>query len=100
MIQGVNDHHILDVVKKVKELGVFTSNIMPLIPVQGSVFEDLPPTNLKKLAEIRQECGEYLQQMTHCKQCRADAIGLLDQDCSDLFIEGRKKCSCRCQEAG
>ncbi|NLI91168.1 MAG: nitrogenase cofactor biosynthesis protein NifB [Peptococcaceae bacterium] len=99
MIQGVNDHHIPDVVKKVKELGAFTSNIMPLIPVQGSVFEDLPPTSAKRIAEMRKECGEHLQQMMHCKQCRADAIGMLGNDCSDQFIKGRKKCSCR-QEAG
>jgi nitrogen fixation protein NifB len=99
MIQGVNDHHIPEVVKKVKELGAFTSNIMPLIPVEGSVFADYPATSPKKIAEMRKECGEYLQQMLHCKQCRADAIGMLGKDCSEQFIEGRKKCSCQ-QEAG
>lgn len=99
MIQGVNDHHIPEVAKKVKELGAFTGNIMPLIPVQGSIFEDLQPTSATKLLEMRKHCGQYLQQMMHCKQCRADAVGMLGQDCSDQFVEGRTKCSYR-QEAG
>jgi len=99
MIQGVNDHHIPEIVKKVKDLGAFTSNIMSLIPVQGSVFEDLQPTSEKKLTEMRKQCGQHLQQMLHCKQCRADAVGLLGKDCSDQFIAGRTKCSFR-QEAG
>lgn len=99
MIQGVNDHHIPEVVKKVKDLGAFTSNIMPLIPVQGSAFEDFQPTSEEKLKEMRKQCGQHLQQMLHCKQCRADAVGMLGQDCSDQFVEGRTKCACR-QEAG
>jgi len=99
MIEGINGHHIPETVRTVKELGAFTSNIMPLIPVQGSAFADHAPSTTAKLIEVRKECGEYLQQMTHCKQCRADAIGIPGQDCSDKFIEGRQKCSCR-KEAG
>lgn len=99
MIEGVNDTHIPEVVKTVKELGAFTSNIMPLIPVPGSRFEHLPAPGPKRVAEIRKLSGQHLQQMLHCKQCRADAIGMLGQDCSDQFIKGRKKCACR-QEVG
>jgi nitrogen fixation protein NifB len=72
---------------------------LPLIPVEGSVFENLPHTSAKKIAETRKQCGQYLQQMMHCKQCRADAIGMLGKDCSDQFIEGRKKCNWQ-KEAG
>ncbi len=28
----------------------------------------------------RAACGEYLSQMTHCKQCRADACGIIGKD--------------------
>ena len=85
MIKGINDHHIVDVVKKAKELGVYMTNIMQLIPVEGSVFQDLPLTTTTELNEKRKECEGYMKQMYHCKQCRADAIGTLGDDKSADF---------------
>lgn len=85
MIKGVNDNHIVDIVKKVKEYGVYINNIMQLIPVKGSVFEKLPLVTNIELNEKRKECGEHIKQMYHCKQCRADAIGTLEQDKSIDF---------------
>ena len=38
-----------------------------------------PPTPAQ-IHEARAAAGEYLSQMTHCKQCRADACGLIGQD--------------------
>ncbi|NLI12687.1 MAG: nitrogenase cofactor biosynthesis protein NifB [Peptococcaceae bacterium] len=80
MIQGINDNHIPEVIKKVKDLGAFISNIMPLIPAPGSLFENLPQTCMKEINRMRNICRVDLQQMYHCKQCRADAIGLLSND--------------------
>ncbi|KUO65978.1 MAG: radical SAM protein [Gracilibacter sp. BRH_c7a] len=101
MIEGINDFHIPEIVKKVKEMGAFTSNIMPLIPVEDTVFGSYPQTSMAKIKEARKVCREVLPQMCHCKQCRADAIGLLGKDISELFIEGRNKCACACKkEAG
>ena len=85
MVQGVNDAHIPAVVKKVKDLGVFITNIMPLIPAPGSAFEDFPHTNAKELKKMRDICQVELRQMYHCRQCRADAIGLLGEDISHQF---------------
>ena len=85
MIKGINDHHIPDVVKKVKKLGVFITNIMPLIPAPGSAFEDFPQTSMKDINDLRNVCQLDIQQMRHCKQCRADAIGLLGEDRSQEF---------------
>jgi len=83
MIPGVNDHEILDIVSKMKELNVFVTNIMPLIPVQGSAFEDLPATNTHDLTMMRKACQTEMRQMFHCQQCRADAVGLLkDHRCA------------------
>ncbi|HEY9061808.1 MAG TPA: nitrogenase cofactor biosynthesis protein NifB [Pseudobacteroides sp.] len=87
MIKGINDEKIEEVIKTVKKLGVFISNIMPLIPASGSVFEDMPLTSNKELNDIRKSCEVHLKQMYHCKQCRADAIGTLDEDCSQDFRE-------------
>jgi len=85
MIQGINDRHIPDVVKKVKMLGACMSNIMPLIPAEGSAFAHFPQTNAWELNQLRDLCQDDLPQMRHCKQCRADAIGLLGNDRSAEF---------------
>ena len=85
MLKGINDHHIPEIVDKVRELGGTITNIMQLIPVKGSVFEDLALVTNKEIMEMRKKCGESLKQMYHCKQCRADAIGSLDHDRSIEF---------------
>ncbi|TLM97401.1 nitrogenase cofactor biosynthesis protein NifB, partial [bacterium] len=91
MIKDINDRHIPDIVKKVKELGVFITNIMPLIPAPGSAFENYPQTSTKELNQMRDICQLDLQQMRHCKQCRADAIGLLGEDRSLEFSPAAQK---------
>lgn len=85
MIQGVNHFHIEEVVKKVKECGAFMTNIMPLIPVKGTVFENHPLVSNKELNEMRRKCSAQIKQMYHCQQCRADAIGTIGNDCSFEF---------------
>ncbi|MCX7920562.1 MAG: nitrogenase cofactor biosynthesis protein NifB [Clostridia bacterium] len=96
MIKGINDTHIEEVVKEVKKCGAFISNIMPLIPAKGSAFENLPLTNNKELNELRKKCEIDLKQMYHCKQCRADAIGMLSEDISQEFSQA--KCGGGCSE--
>jgi len=97
VMKGINDGHIEDVVKKVKECGAFMTNIMPLIPAKGSVFGNMQLTSNKEINELRKRCGLDLKQMYHCRQCRADAIGLLEQNCSadfrEEFNEGRMNTS-------
>ncbi len=89
-LKGVNDHHIKDVVKTAKEIGCFVTNIMPFIKVEGSVFENLDVPSNKEILKLRNECSEIMNQMYHCKQCRADAIGTLDNDRS-LEFSGKNK---------
>ena len=86
LIPGYNDKHIPDLVKKVKELGVYIVNILPLIPVEGTPFSVLeaPTPELRK--ELMNLCENDVKMMRHCRQCRADAIGLLDNDRSGEFI--------------
>jgi len=93
MLEGINDLHIPDIVKKVKELGAFITNIMPLIPAKGCAFENLPQTPMKEINRMRSICRADLPQMYHCRQCRADAIGLLDDDRSLEFrnVAGNKE---------
>ncbi|MDR1904468.1 MAG: radical SAM protein [Treponema sp.] len=99
MIKGINDAHIPAVVEKMKELEVGTTNIMQLIPVQGSLFEHIPLVSNAEIMEMRKKCGEILPQMYHCRQCRADAIGTLDEDISRAFGEERHaSCSASASE--
>ena len=85
MIKMVNDWHIPAVIKKVKQLGAYMTNIMPFIPAPGSVFSGLPQTDIRDVTSMRTACNGELKQMTHCRQCRADAIGLLAEDRNSEF---------------
>ena len=92
-LKGINDHHIPAIVQKCKDMGIYITNIMPLIPVKGTAFENLPMVSNKEIMQIRKENESIMKQMYHCKQCRADAIGTLDNDVSvDLkaFFEEEK----------
>lgn len=87
MISGINDHQIPDMANKMKGLGASLHNIVPLIPVQGSVFADYPQTSAAELLSMRERCRTDLAQMSHCRQCRADAIGMLNDDRCLQFIQ-------------
>ncbi|MFZ5965691.1 MAG: radical SAM protein [Bacillota bacterium] len=80
VLKNMNENHIEDVVKKVKEYGAFMTNIVPHIPVKGSCFEGLTTIDHKELFSIRNKCEVYVKQMKHCQQCRADAAGRLTHD--------------------
>ncbi len=91
MIPGINAAHIPLVVKKAKELGVFMTNIIPLIPAQGSRFQAMAPPSPEELKSLREISRKDIQQMCHCRQCRADAIGLLERDIACRFADVSKK---------
>jgi nitrogen fixation protein NifB len=78
LIPGINDEHIIEITKKIKDAGVYMQNIIPLIP-QYKFAHILPPT-LEEKRRIQDECGEILKQMKHCRRCRADAVGKLGKD--------------------
>ncbi len=85
MLKGINDKHIPTVVETVKKLGCYITNIMQMIPVEGSAFEHMELTSNKEIMQMRNDCGETMLQMYHCRQCRADAVGTLDNDQSYEF---------------
>jgi nitrogenase molybdenum-iron protein alpha/beta subunit/MoaA/NifB/PqqE/SkfB family radical SAM enzyme len=85
LLKGINDGQIDRIVKTVKDCGAMITNIMQLIPVKGCPFETLELPSNKELNLVRKNCGEILPQMYHCRQCRADAIGTLDNDISIDF---------------
>lgn len=77
LIPSINDHHILDIAKKAKELGAYVHNIVPLIP-QTQMAQLSPPTGEER-ARVQNECEKIIPQMRHCRQCRDDAIGKLHE---------------------
>ena len=80
-IEGINDYHIEKVVKTVTDYGAFMTNIIPMIPVEDTPFENLKKVSQNDLMKLRKTCEKYITQMYHCKQCRADAVGKLGKDC-------------------
>ncbi|MCP3397021.1 nitrogenase cofactor biosynthesis protein NifB [Bradyrhizobium sp. CCGB20] len=84
MIPGINDRHLIEVNKSVTRRGAFLHNIMPLIssPEHGTVFGlngQRGPT-ARELKALQDNCEGDLHMMRHCRQCRADAVGLLGED--------------------
>lgn len=85
MIPGINVDHIPTLVKTVKEMGVFIINILPLIPVKGTKFENLEAPTATERKNLIDLCDTDANMMRHCRQCRADAIGKLNEDRSSEF---------------
>lgn len=85
MIPGVNADRIPELVKKVKSLGAYIVNILPLIPVPGTAFENLRGPTPAERKELMDRCSLDARMMRHCRQCRADAVGLLGEDRSGEF---------------
>jgi nitrogen fixation protein NifB len=84
-IPGVNDMQIPDIAKKSSELGVYTFNVIPLIP-QYKFADVTPPTPAMK-RKMQDECSRYIRQMRHCQRCRADAIGRLGHDVQSCMYQ-------------
>lgn len=84
LIPTINDHHIVDIAKKVHELGVYIMNVMPLIN-QGKFSHLTPPTDEAR-AKTQNDCKPFVKQMKHCRQCRSDAYGLIGKDLSQLTV--------------
>lgn len=78
LIPGVNDLELPMVAHLAAEYGAHKHNILPLIP--QNKFRDMTPPTPAQIHHARAACGEYLSQMTHCKQCRADACGIIGKD--------------------
>ncbi|GAV23485.1 radical SAM protein [Carboxydothermus pertinax] len=75
LIPGVNDEHLEEVARAVKTAGAHVMNIIPLIPQGG--FADLLPPPPERVNLMRQKLSPIIKQITHCRRCRADAVGML-----------------------
>jgi len=81
LIPGVNDEHLQEVSRVVKAKGAFLHNVMPLIAeAEHGTFYGLMgqrgPTH-DELQALQDACSGDMAMMRHCRQCRADAVGML-----------------------
>tara|TARA_B100000683_G_scaffold248587_1_gene261948 strand:+ start:510 stop:1778 length:1269 start_codon:yes stop_codon:yes gene_type:complete len=93
VIPGINDEHIVEVAKVAAELGADIQNMIPLKPTQDTPFSGIAEPGRETVVPLRKEAGEYIEQMTHCKRCRADAVGLLNEDKSTALCGTLQACS-------
>ena len=89
MIPGVNDTHLQEVSKIVKAKGAFLHNVMPLIAeaehgTYYGVMGQRGPTTAE-LQALQDQCAGDMAMMRHCRQCRADAVGMLGEDRGSEF---------------
>lgn len=77
VVPGINMGHILDIAKEMGLLNVDVMNCIPFIPVEGTLFSDIPAPKPWEILQIRDEAEKYVPQMRHCARCRADAVGFL-----------------------
>ncbi|MDX2096287.1 MAG: nitrogenase cofactor biosynthesis protein NifB [Leptolyngbyaceae cyanobacterium bins.59] len=91
MIPGINDDHLVQVNQEIRKRGAFLHNIMPLIsaPEHGTYFglNGQRGPNPKELKSLQDQCAGNMKMMRHCRQCRADAVGLLGEDRSQEFTK-------------
>jgi len=89
MIPGVNDEHLKEVSRIVKQKGAFLHNVMPLIAeAEHGTFYGLMGQRgpePEELQALQEDCSGDMNMMRHCRQCRADAVGLLGEDRGEEF---------------
>ena len=88
LIPGVNDAHLATVHDEVTRRGALLHNIMPLIsdPAHGTAYGlsgQRGPTR-QEMEVVQDACGGA-RLMRHCRQCRADAVGMLGEDRGQEF---------------
>ena len=84
LIPGINDKHLAEVSRIVKAKGAFLHNVMPLIAEaeHGTFFGVMGQRgpSAGELQDLQDECAGDMNMMRHCRQCRADAVGMLGED--------------------
>ncbi|MEK6682577.1 MAG: radical SAM protein, partial [Nitrospirota bacterium] len=83
-IPEINDSEIPEIARLTGEMGASIMNITSIIP--QAEFKDLQGPSYEMMAKMRKRCSQYISQMTHCRQCRADALGTLGED-RDMELE-------------
>lgn len=93
VLPGINDHHVTDIAREMSKLNVDLLNCMPYYPNVGSNFSHLAEPTKKEISIIQTKAQKYIPQMLHCKRCRADAVGLLDEETDMVLMDSLMECA-------
>lgn len=74
LIPSVNEKHIEEIAKTVKDAGATLYNIIPLIPQYE--LSHIPAPTCEQLDKARATAEKHIEVFRHCKHCRADACGI------------------------
>jgi nitrogen fixation protein NifB len=83
LIPGINDQHVEEVARTMRDLGADILNCVPMYPVADTPLAEVPEPSPQMVADARSQAGQYLPLMHHCTRCRADACGLLGESATD-----------------
>jgi nitrogen fixation protein NifB len=93
IIPGINDGHIAEIAQKTRSAGADIMNPIPLLPVAGTAFENIPSPSPEIVGTCRAQAAEYLSIMSHCTRCRSDAVGLLGEKVGNSTISLLQSCA-------
>ena len=77
LIPTVNENELEQIARRGRQLGATVQNIIPLIPLGRFATLEAPSCDLQR--DVRSRCEQHLRQFRRCQQCRADAVGTLDE---------------------
>jgi nitrogen fixation protein NifB len=75
LVPGVNDRHIGEIARMVSALGASRYNVMPLIP--NGDLAHVPAPDCREVEAARAAAAPHIEVFRHCRQCRADALGVV-----------------------
>ncbi len=75
LIPGINDGEIGEIARMAKFYDCTVMNVMPLIPC-GAMQNRIGPGS-EELLTAQKTAKRYLPILAHCRQCRADAVGII-----------------------
>ena len=93
VLPGINDHHVTDIAREMARMDVDLLNCMPYYPNKSSNLSHLREPSKKEIRRIQADVGKYIPQMLHCKRCRADAVGMLDDKPDMSLMNALKECA-------
>lgn len=85
LIPGLNGDQVTCIARRVRDLGAAVMNVMPVIP--QAEFSGITPPTQEELSAVQTANEQIISQFRHCRQCRADAVGLVD---AEKPIAGKK----------
>jgi nitrogen fixation protein NifB len=75
LVPGANDAHVGEIARAVRAAGADRYNLMPLIP-NGELAHIAAP-DCRQIEAARAEAARHIEVFRHCRQCRADALGVV-----------------------